>query len=88
MLYNWLVGYSEGTTRSKAPVCGVETYRGLVKTFAGAAEREEALRIQIRKDEDEYVEGEVDDRAKLVRHCFAVSVRRCRPRDRSTLCQE
>ena len=45
MLYDRLIGHSESAARSKAPVCGIESYRGLLERFACATESEETLRI-------------------------------------------
>jgi hypothetical protein len=68
MLHDGLIGDAEGGAGLVAPVGGIEAYRGLLESFACAAEGEEALCVQVREDEDEDVEGEVRDAADLVRH--------------------
>jgi hypothetical protein len=59
MLDDWLVGYSESTTRGEAPVRRVESNRWLLEALAGAAECKEALCVEVWEDEHKYVEGEV-----------------------------
>jgi hypothetical protein len=68
MLHDRLVWDAEGGAGLVAPVRGIEAYRGLLESFACAAESEEALCVQVREDEDEDVEGEVRDAAHFVGH--------------------
>jgi hypothetical protein len=73
MLDDWLVRYSEDATRGKAPVRRIESNRWLLEAFAGAAECKEALCVQIREYEYEYVEGKVGYGRGFVSHdvgCF------------------
>ena len=76
MLDDWLVRDPEGTASRKAPICGIKPYRGLLKRFARAAERKEALCVQGGEYENKDVKGEVGNRCDLVRHC-----RKCGRRD-------
>jgi hypothetical protein len=59
MLDHGLVRHTKGSLGSMAPVCGVQAYRVLVESFGGAAEGEEALRVEIGENEDENVEREI-----------------------------
>jgi hypothetical protein len=68
ILHDGLVGHAEGGAGLVTPIRGVEAYRGLVEDFACAAEGEEALRVEVREDEDEDIEGQVRDAADLVGH--------------------
>jgi hypothetical protein len=61
MLNNWLIRNPEGTSSSKAPICGVKSYRRLLECFARAAERKEAVGWQVREDENQYIERKVRD---------------------------
>jgi hypothetical protein len=38
VLYHWLIGNPEGTLDCEAPICRVESYRGLLKRFTCATE--------------------------------------------------
>lgn len=68
MLHDGLVGYSKGAARGKAPICRVESYRGLLERGAGAAEGEEAFRVQVRKDKHEDIQRKLSNGRGFVRH--------------------
>lgn len=69
MLHDRLIGHSEGTASGMAPVGGIKTYRFLMKGFAGTAEGEEALCVEVWKHEDEDVQREVGERRDAVVGC-------------------
>lgn len=56
MLDDRLIRYAEGTTCREAPIRGVELDRRLLECFAGAAEGEEALGIEVGKNQDEDIQ--------------------------------
>jgi hypothetical protein len=83
ILYDGLIGNTEGTASRKAPVCRIQSNRRLLKRFTCAAERKEAIRGQVRENEDEYVQRQVCNRRCLFRHfrfnwsSFEMSCRFC-----------
>ena len=48
--------YMSLTASLEAPICRVQADRGLLERFASAAEGEEALRVEVRKYEDQNIE--------------------------------
>ena len=74
MLHDGLIRDAESGAGLVAPVGGIEAYRGLLEAFACAAEGEEALRVEVREDEDKDVEGQVRYTADFIGHIGVVWV--------------